>query len=156
MSWTDGNARVTAAHYEVEVEEREEQLYEADGTTPVTKTQESGTAEGKKTKVKLKRYFYRLCLKVTKTHRVAGSVGVVPGGFGGAIGETKSSMSWDGISTPSGMKFICTDEDAREIDSVTGTWDLSSSWTGYTKWKAVPKSWNMDQKTDIDDEDSGS
>lgn len=153
MSWTDGNARVVAAHYEVEVEEREEQLYQEDGTTPVTKTEEDGPAKKKKTRVKLKRYFYRICLNVTKAQRVANSVDVVPSDFGANVGETQNSMSWEGINPPEKMRFICTAEDAREVENVTGTWDLFQSWTGYTKWSAVPKDWKMDQRTDLEGDD---
>jgi len=152
MAWTDGSYHVVSADWDVEIEEREEQLYEQDGKTAVTKQQEDGPAKDKKTRVKLKRYYYRKCLNVVMSQKVAGSVNQVPSGFGGRIAELKSSMSWDGISGTSGMKFICTKESAREIDNVTGTWTLTRSWTGYSKWNKVPTSWGLDQNTEeVDD-----
>jgi hypothetical protein len=156
MSWNDvGGYHIVDASWDVEIEEREEQLYQSDGTTPVTKTHESGPAEGKKTKVKLKRYFWRKVLKVTESMKVADQFDTPPSGFGGKIGDMTNSPGFE-IPGDSGMHYLCTNERAQCTDTVVGLWLMTRSWTAYSKWESVPKDWNLDQKTDLDDEDSGS
>lgn len=152
MSWSDGQYHVTDASYEVEVEEREEQLYESDGKTPVTKTQEDGPAEGKKTRVKLKRYYFRLVLKVECSRLYAGQFDTPPSGFGNSAGKLTASPGFN-IPGDSNLKYLCTGERAQCTDTVNGVWKVSQTWTAYDKWERVPKSWDLDQKTELDDSD---
>lgn len=136
---------ISDVNMDIEIEEREEQLYEDDGKTPVTKTQPDGTvAAGKKTRVKLKRYFFRLVVTVTYTCLVVGD-GLTE--VGKSIGELKGQGSF-GINGDSGVKYLCGNEGAQLVRSETNTWRLTQTWNGFGPWKKVPKSWNLDQQTE--------
>ncbi len=138
---------------DVEIEEREEQLYEDDGKTPVTKTQDSDSAApGKKTRVKLKRFYYRLVVSVTYARLVVGN-GLSE--IGHSIGTLKGQGSF-GINGDSGVKYLCGNERAQLVRSECNLWRLTETWSGFGPWKKVPKNWNLDQVSEEIEEGSES
>jgi hypothetical protein len=140
---------ISDVNMDVEIEEREEQLYEDDGKTPVTKTQPDGTvAAGKKTRVKLKRFYYRIVVTVTYTGLVVGD-GLSK--IGNSIGELKGQGTFN-IHGDSGVKYLCGNERAQLVRAETNTWRLTQTWNGFGPWKKVPKNWNLDQVSEEIDE----
>lgn len=138
---------------DVEIEEREEQLYEDDGKTPVTKTQgEESAAPGKKTRVKLKRFYYRLVVSVTYARLVVGN-GLSE--IGHSIGTLKGQGSF-GINGDNGVKYLCGNERAQLVRPEVNLWRLLETWSGFGPWKKVPKHWNLDQVSEEIEEGSES
>lgn len=144
MAGWDEKPRIVDVDMRVEVEEREEQLYEDDGKTPVTKTQPDGTvAAGKKTRVKLKRYFYRLAVTVTMNATVADG----PSKIGSDIGKRKNPSGFQ-IDGDTGVKYLCSGERVTLLNASTDAWKLTQTWNGFGPWKKVPKNWDMDQTSE--------
>ena len=145
MAGWDETPYIVDVDMRVEIEEREEQLYEEDGKTPVTKTQtdDDSPAKGKKTRVKLKRYFYRLAVTVTMSAMVADG----PSKIGGDIGQRKNPSKFH-ISHDTGVKYLCTGERATLVDAASDAWRLTQTWNGFGPWEKVPASWDMDQTSE--------
>jgi len=158
MAWSDGNHYLSDVEFYVEVEEREEQVYADDGQTPMTKAHAPTEAipQTHRTKLKLKRYFYRLCLRVVENKLIAGSY-AAPSGIGGQVGRLTGTPGFS-IPGDSGVKYLCTGENASLMRPECGLWRHVISWTGYGEWKKVPASWGLDQTTEeiADNSSSGS
>ena len=136
----------------IEMEEREEQVYEDDGVTPVTKAHAADADtvnKAHRTRVKLKRYFYRLAVTVTKSAKVFDG----PSKVGKSIGKMKSGGPF-GINGDTGIRYLCSDERATPIDLKVDLWMLSQSWSGFTPWKKVPKDWDLDQASEKVEEET--
>ena len=154
-SW-DESLYICDVQMDIEIEEREEQLYEEDGKTPVMKSHEAGEVlkdSTVKTRVKLKRYYYRLVVTVTMTALVADG----PASIGTAIGDVTTGGGY-GINGDSNVKYLCGSERTTRIRD--GVWRLYQTWNGFGKWKKVPKSWKMEQTSEeikeTDDEEKPS
>jgi len=156
MAWSDGKHYLSNIQYYVEVEEREEQVYESDGATPKTKAHAATAAipETHRTRVKLKRYYYRLCLRVVEVKIIEGSA-AAPSSVGGQVGRLTGTPGFS-IPGDSGVKYLCTDEHAEMVRPACGLWRHVISWTGYSEWKKVPASWGLDQTTEEVGEQSSS
>lgn len=155
--------------FDVEIEEREEQVYKDESgeeggsilspnyrLAPVIKTFDPG-AHGidmaHAVLVKLKRYYYRLRVTVTKTYLAVGGVNEV--GIKSDAGKKKGAMSFN-IVGDNGVKYICTREHATLVRSEVNLWRVMQIYEGFGPWQKVPASWGLDQATDDESEDSES
>lgn len=130
----------------IEIEEREEQVYEDDGTTPMTEQHEADedtVDRTHRTRVKLKRYFYRLVVTVMKTALVFDGSSKV----GKSIGKLKGGVGFN-ITGDSGVKYLCSDERVTPVNLVVDLWRLFQTWSGFGPWQKVPKSWKLEQSTE--------
>lgn len=149
--------------WEVEIEEREEQMYEDDGKTHQTKIYPADPANGikkaYKIKLKIKRYFYRKKVSFTQRALVVAAGHGVPN-FGGDDAGTMAGNTSQGIPHDSGMRYLCSSEELNLVHSAANVWMWQSEWSGFGRWHEVPANWGIKQETsgereDVDDEESG-
>ena len=146
MGWAESKYRMFNVKMNVEVEEREEQLYEDDGKTPVTKQQTDGPAAGKRTRVKLKRYYYRVHVTISEA-----KLAVVEDGGTVAIGSDIAELKGQGnfnVSGDKGVKYLCGEEGGTLLNAVVGLWRYTRSWDGFGPWQKVPSGWGLEQTSE--------
>ena len=155
------NAYVSDVDLQVEIEEREEQLYEIDGRTPVMELHESGNpdteiikGEDVKTKVKVKRYFYRLAATITQTWLEILNNESSQIEMGDKIGDVKGGTPFR-ISGDTGVEYICTGARATIVNPILKLYRHFETWHGFSKWKKVPKEWGLEQTTEIVEDEKG-
>lgn len=146
--------RITSLDGDVEVEEREEQVYEDDGTTPMTKQHEADPDSVNKThrtRVKLKRYFYRIRITVGQSRKV---VGDITKDFGDKLGDLNNGSGFH-IKGDAGVKYLCGHESSREVRPECKLSEQGRTWNGFGPWKKVPHEWGLDQSTEKIEEGDG-
>ena len=136
---------------QVEIEEREEQLYETDGKTPIMNTHSAGEIMANtavKTKVKVKRYFYRLAATVTTTWLdvLANAASSIQ--MGGKIKNTNQGTVFH-VTGDTGVKYICTGERATLVNPILRLWRHFETWHGFSPWYKVPSYWGLQQTTEV-------
>ena len=151
MSLYTDTACVTDVDLGVEIEEREEQVYETDGSPMMAQKEadeDAGLDKAHKIRVKLKRYYYRIRATVTTEQRIVNGSLATPPAVGSDIADTSNNDPGGAGVSVDGVHYICTNERMRLVDGTTTLYVSVVTWTGFTKWKKVPSAWKMNQSTE--------